>query len=224
MPHTIALIGGTGPEGRGLATRFALAGHRVILGSRDAARGEAAAAELAAALPRGQVEGGDNASAVSEAEVAILVVPYAAHRSTLEELRDALAGKIVVDAVVPMEFDRGPRWVEVEAGSAAEEAVEVLGDSARIVAAFHNLAASELLDPAARIDADVLVVGRDEDAKKTVVALANDIEGVRGVDAGPIRFARHVEGLTILLAGINMWYKTHSAVRIVNLDVTTAPR
>src|ERR1700733_7798988 len=117
MPYTIAMISGTGREGRGLATRFALAGHRVILGSRDAARGEEAGHELAASLGRTNIEGGGNDQAVAEADIAVLVVPYSAHRATLEGLKDALAGKIVVDAVVPMVFDRGPRPVEVPAGS-----------------------------------------------------------------------------------------------------------
>ncbi len=219
MPHTIALIGGTGPEGRGLATRLALAGHRVIIGSRGAARGEAAARALAPAPGRTNLEGGDNERAATEAEIAIVVVPYAAHRATLEGLRDRLAGKIVVDAVVPMVFERGPRPVDVAAGSVAEEAQEILGPGgARVVGAFHNLAAEVLLDPAASVDADVLVTGGDAEAKRTVIALAEQIAGVRGVDAGPLRFSRFVEGITILLAGINGRYHTHSGVRIAGLD------
>ena len=218
MPHTIALIGGTGPEGRGLATRFAIAGHRVILGSRDAARGEEAGRELAVSLGRTNVDGGGNDHATAEADIVILVVPYAAHRATLEGLKDALAGKIVVDAVVPMVFDRGPRPVEVPAGSVAEEAAEILGDIAPVIGAFHNLSAEVLLDPEARVDADVLVTGGDAEAKQTVIALANEIAGARGVDAGPLRFSRFVEGITLLLAGINGRYKTHSGVRIAGLD------
>lgn len=219
MAYTIALIGGTGPEGRGLATRFALAGHRVLIGSRDAARGEAAASALAAALGGVQITGGHNERAAEEAELVIVVVPYAAHRATLTALRDQLAGKIVVDAVVPMIFDRGPRPVAVEAGSAAEEAQALLGPGTRVVGAFHNLAAELLLDPAAAIDADVLVTGGDAEAKRTVIALAEAIPGVRGVDAGPLRFSRFVEGLTILLAGINGRYHAHSGVRIAGLDL-----
>ena len=215
--HTIALIGGTGPEGRGLATRFALAGHRVILGSRDAARGEEAGRELASTLARTNVEGAGNDRAAAEADVVILVVPYAAHRATLEGLREALAGKIVVDAVVPMVFDRGPRPVDVPDGSAAEEAAAILGEGARVVGAFHNLSAEVLLDPTASVDADVLVTGGDAEAKQTVIALANEIAGVRGVDAGPLRFSRFVEGITLLLVGINGRYKTHAGVRIAGL-------
>jgi hypothetical protein len=218
MPHTIALIGGTGPEGRGLATRFALAGHRVILGSRDAARGEEAGRELASLLGRDTVDGGGNDAAAAEAEIVVLVVPYAAHRATLEGLKSTLAGKIVVDAVVPMVFDRGPRPVEVPAGSVAEEAAEILGDTAKVVGAFHNLSAEVLLEPEANVDADVLVTGADAEAKAAVIALANEIAGVRGIDAGSLRFSRFVEGITLLLVGINGRYKTHSGVRIAGID------
>ncbi len=216
MPATIALVGGTGPEGRGLATRFALAGHRVLIGSREAARGVEAAQALATALGR-PVEGADNATAVAEAEIVVIVVPYAAHRATLEGLRDALAGKIVVDAVVPVVFDRGPRPVAVEAGSATEEAAAILPES-RVVGAFHNLPAEVLLDPSQPVDADVLVTGGDAEAKQAVMALAEAIEGVRAVDAGPLRFSRFVEGLTVLLIGINGRYKAHTGVRIAGLD------
>ena len=219
MPHTIALIGGTGPEGRGLATRFTIAGHRVIIGSRDAERAAAAAAEIAATLARTNIEGASNEFAATQADIAVIVVPYAAHRATLEGLRDRLAGKIVVDTVVPMVFDRGPRPVEVPAGSAAEEAAAILdGLDARVVGAFHNLAAEALLDPAMRLDSDVLVTGADTEARQTVMALAEEIAGVRGVDAGPLRFSRFVEGFTILLVGINGRYKTHAGVHIAGID------
>ncbi|MDO9443838.1 MAG: NADPH-dependent F420 reductase [Dehalococcoidia bacterium] len=222
MPHTIALVGGTGPEGRGLATRFALAGHRVAIGSREAARGVDAARELAERLSghgvaAERVTGGDNAQAVADADIVVVVVPYAAHRATLEGLRTALDGRIVVDAVVPVVFDRGPRPVDVPAGSATEEAAEILPAS-RVIGAFHNLAAEVLLDPDASVDADVLVTGGDAEAKQTVMALAGEIAGVTAVDAGPLRFSRFVEGLTILLIGINGRYKAHTGVRIAGLS------
>lgn len=215
--HRIALIGGTGPEGRGLATRFALAGHEVILGSRDAARGAEVAAELAATLGSDRVRGTDNLDAVAQATLVIVVVPYSAHRATLEGLREALAGKIVVDAVVPVVFDRGPRPVEVEAGSATEEAAAILVD-ATVIGAFHNLPAERLLDPDALLDSDVLVTGAASEAKQAVMALAEEIAGCRAVDAGPLRFSRFVEGLTTLIIGINGRYKVHGAVRITGLD------
>jgi len=220
MPHTIALVGGTGPEGRGLATRFALAGHRVVIGSRDAARGEAGAAEVIDGLggrPHGPVSGTDNAAAVAAADLAVIVVPYTAHRATLEGLRDALAGKVVVDAVVPVVFDRGPRPVEVADGSATEEAAAILPAS-RVIGAFHNLSAEVLLDPDAEVGADVLVTGADAEAKRLVMALADGIAGAHGVDAGPLRFSRFVEQITILLIGINGRYKAHTGIRVVGLD------
>jgi len=217
MPHTIALVGGTGPEGRGLATRFALVGHTVVIGSRDAQRGAEVGSALAAELGRENVTGTSNEAAVVDADVVIVVVPYAAHRPTLEGLRDALAGKIVVDAVVPVMFDRGPRPIEVEAGSATEEAAQILPDST-VIGAFHNLPADVLLDPEAVLESDVLVTGANGEAKDTVMALSNEITGCRAVDAGPLRFSRFVEGLTTLIIGINGRYKAHGAVRITGLD------
>ncbi len=215
MIYTIALIGGTGPEGRGLATRFALAGHRVIIGSRQAERGAAAASDVSAAVGR-ELQGTTNEAAVEEAEVVVVTIPFAGHRATLESLRDALRGKVVVDAVVPVRFEGGPVPVEVKAGSATEEAAELLPDS-RVVGAFHNLAADLLLDVETPVDADVLVTGADQEAKRLVCELAEQIAGVRAVDAGPLRFSRFVEGITVLLIGINGRYRTHSGVRIAGL-------
>ncbi|MDA0364740.1 MAG: NADPH-dependent F420 reductase [Chloroflexi bacterium] len=220
MPHTIALIGGTGPEGRGLAIRLALAGHRVIVGSRDAARGASVAAELEQALSgrtHGALSGDANEGAVAAGEIVIVTVPYDGHRATLEALRAALAGKIVIDTAVPMRFERGPHPVDVADGSATEEAAAILTES-RVVGAFHNLSATVLQDPDAPVDADVLVTGGDAEAKQIVIALANEIAGVRGIDAGPLRFSRFVEQITILLIGVNGRYKAHTGVRIVGLD------
>ena len=220
MSRTIALIGGTGPEGRGLAVRFALAGRDVVIGSRDAARGESIAAELREGLEGreglGEIRGAANADAVAEAEIVVVTVPYEGHAATLADLADALAGKIVVDAVVPVRFERGPRPVEVEAGSATEEAAALLPDS-RVIGAFHNLSAEILLDPDRAVHGDVLVTGGDEDAKRTVFGLAEEIEGVRAVDAGPLRYSRFVEGLTILLIGINVRHRAETHVEIFGL-------
>lgn len=219
MSETIAIIGGTGPEGRGLATRLAMAGHAVILGSRDAERGAAIAAELAESLAgriaEGALRGAGNAEACAEATLAIVTVPYSAHAATLESLREQLAGKLVIDAAVPVRFERGPRPVEVEAGSATEEAASLLPDST-VVGAFHNLDAESLLDPDARVDADVLITGGAE-GKARASALAEQIEGVRAVDAGPLRFSRFVEGITILLIGLNGRHKAHTGIRIAGL-------
>ncbi|MQA00280.1 MAG: NADPH-dependent F420 reductase [Dehalococcoidia bacterium] len=218
MSHNIAVVGGTGPEGRGLATRFALAGHTVAIGSRDAARGDQVARELLDGLGgRGQIVGGGNEEVVASANIVVVTVPYDGHRLTLEGLRQRLAGKIVVDAVVPVRFERGPRPVDVEAGSATEEAAAILEESL-VVGAFHNLGAKALLDASSPVDSDVLVTGNDAEAKQVVMALADEIAGVRAVDAGPLRFSRFVEGLTTLLIGINIRHKAHTAVRITGLD------
>ena len=220
MSRTIALIGGTGPEGRGLALRFALAGRDVVIGSRDAARGESIAAELRESLAGrdglGELSGAANADAVAQAEIVVVTVPYEGHAATLSDLAGALAGKIVVDAVVPVRFERGPRPVEVAAGSATEEAAALLPDS-RVSGAFHNLSAEILLDPDEPVHADVLVTGGDEETKRTVCALAEEIEGVRAVDAGPLRYSRFVEGLTILLIGINIRHRARTHVQVSGL-------
>ena len=220
MPHTIAIVGGTGPEGRGLATRFALAGHHVLIGSREAARGAFVAEELRAALAGraslGTIEGAANAGAAAAAELVVVTVPYEGHRATLEALAGALDGKIVVDAVVPVRFERGPRLVEVAEGSATEQAAAVLPGS-RVIGAFHNLSAETLLDPDAPVHADVLVTGGDEKAKRLVCALAEQIPGVRAVDAGPLRYSRFVEGLTVLLIGVNVRYRARTHVRVEGL-------
>ena len=220
MSRTIALIGGTGPEGRGLALRFALAGRDVVIGSRDAARGESIAAELRESLAGrdglGELSGAANADAVAQAEIVVVTVPYEGHAATLGDLAGALSGKIVVDAVVPVRFERGPRPVEVAAGSATEEAAALLPDS-RVSGAFHNLSAEILLDPDEPVHADVLVTGGDEETKRTVCALAEEIEGVRAVDAGPLRYSRFVEGLTILLIGINIRHRARTHVQVSGL-------
>ena len=219
MSETIAIIGGTGPEGRGLATRLVLAGHTVIIGSRDPERGAKIAADLKASLPArdgaGDLRGGGNAEACAEATLAIVTVPYAAHAGTLEALREPLSGKLVIDAVVPVRFERGPRPVDVAAGSATEEAASLLPAST-VVGAFHNLDAETLLDPDASLDADVLITGSAEGKQRTA-ALAEQIAGVRAVDAGPLRYSRFVEGLTILLIGINGRHRAHTGIRIAGL-------
>ena len=220
MSRTIALIGGTGPEGRGLALRFALAGRDVVIGSRNAERGESIAAELRESLAGrdglGTLSGAANADAVAQAEIVVVTVPYEGHAATLSDLAGALAGKLVVDAVVPVRFERGPRPVDVAAGSATEEAAALLPDS-RVTGAFHNLSAEILLDPDEPVHADVLVTGGDEETKRTVCALAEEIEGVRAVDAGPLRYSRFVEGLTILLIGINMRHRARTHVQVSGL-------
>jgi len=215
----LGFLGGTGDQGRGLARRFALAGHPVILGSRSPERAQAAADELRATLPpEADVRGMANDAAAAEAEIAVVAVPYDGHRALLEALRAPLAGKLVVDCVNPLGFDeRGAFALEVEEGSAAEQAAAVLPDS-RVVAAFHHVSAILLLDPQVdTVDTDILVLGDDRPAADTVQALVDDIKGMRGVYAGRLRNARQVEALTANLISINRRYKAHAGLRVTDV-------
>jgi len=213
---TLGVLGGTGPQGRGLARRFAAAGHRVLLGSRDAARARAAAAGLAAdGLP---VEGADNQAAAAGADVVVVAVPYDGHAALLWGLTAALAGKVVVDCVNPLGFDKsGAYALDVPAGSAAEEAAEVLPDS-RVVAAFHHVSAVLLENPqVTSFDLDVLVLGDDRAATDLVQALAGRLPGMRGVYAGRLRNARQVEALTANLISMNRRYSAHAGLRVTDV-------
>ncbi|MCY9784842.1 NADPH-dependent F420 reductase [Nocardiopsis sp. EMB25] len=217
--RTIAVLGGTGDQGRGLARRFALAGHSVLIGSRSAERAATAAAELVAAEKAEiDVQGLSNADAAAAGDIVIVAVPWDGHRELLVSLADALAGKIVVDCVNPLGFDkRGPFALDVAEGSAAQQAAEVLPDS-RVTAAFHHVSAVVLLDPDVdTVDLDVLVLGEDRAATDEVRALAERIPGVRGVFGGRLRNAHQVEALTANLIAVNRRYKTHAGIRITGL-------
>lgn len=210
---TLGILGGTGPQGRGLAVRFAQAGLSVIIGSRDSER----AAGVAASLGHG-IRGGDNVVCATDSDLVIVAVPWDGHADLLASLKDALRGKVVVDCVNPLGFDKqGPYGLAVEPGSACEQAAVLLPDSV-VVGAFHHLSAELLEDPSVTaIDADVLVLGDDRNATDTVQALAECIPGVRGVFAGRLRNAHQVEALTANLIAINRRYKTHSGVRIAGV-------
>ncbi len=209
----VAVLGGTGEQGRGLARRFALAGIRVVLGSRDAARAQAAAD----ALPDG-VSGADNAGAAQAADVVVVAVPWDGHRELLASLADDLRGKVVVDCVNPLGFDKqGAYALAVEEGSAAEQARAVLPDS-RVVAAFHHVSAVLLLDEAVeQVDTDVLVLGDDREATDLVQALASSVPGMRGVYGGRLRNAHQVEALTANLISVNRRYKAHAGLRVTDV-------
>ncbi len=214
----IGFIGGTGPEGKGLAYRFALAGHEVIIGSRTEERGVEAAAEVADRAASATVTGGENAHAASEAEIVVLTVPYAAQADTLPPLREACDGKLVISTAVPMTFEGGkPSMPAVEEGSAAEQAQALL-PGANVVGAFQNLGAAKLWKGDEPLDQDVIVCGDDDAAKQRASALAKDIRGVRAVDGGPLYSAKFVEGITVMLVGINKRYKTLAGVRIAGLE------
>ena len=214
----LAILGGTGPEGKGLALRLAMAGETPIIGSRDAARGAATAEELAQSAPGLVIKGTDNAGAVAAADVVFLAFPYEGQRPVLEDLGAALKGKIVVSVIAPMKFERGKgaSAVEVEAGSAAQEAQDMLPDS-QVVAAFQNASAEELLDPSVTMEGDVIVCSDHPDAKKLVMGLADKINDLRGVDGGSLANAKYVEQLTPLLVNINRIYKIHAGIKIVGV-------
>lgn len=209
----VAVLGGTGEQGRGLAGRFALAGLQVVLGSRDAARAEAATA----GMPAG-VRGCANADAAAAGDVVVIAVPYEGHRELLAGLTTQLAGKVVVDCVNPLGFDKqGAYPLEVEEGSAAQQAQQVLPGS-RVVAAFHHVSAVLLLDAGIdRVDTDVLVLGDDREATDLVQSLAARIPGMRGVYAGRLRNARQVEALTANLVSVNRRYKAHAGLRVTDV-------
>jgi 8-hydroxy-5-deazaflavin:NADPH oxidoreductase len=213
---TIGLLGGTGPQGRGLALRLALAGHRVLLGSRDPGRAVGIVAELLGDRELA-VEGVGNADAAAGADVVFLVFPFAGQAAVLPELADAIGDKVVVDVINPLGWDeRGPYLLEVPEGSAAEQAAALL-PRARVVAAFHHAAPRLLADPEREVETDVLVVSDDPEAKGLVLELADQVPGCRGIDAGPLRLARHLEGFTAVIVGINRRHRIHAGLRISRL-------
>jgi NADPH-dependent F420 reductase len=215
----LAFLGGTGDQGRGLARRYALAGHPVILGSRARERAESAAAELLTTLSGGaDVRGGTNAEAAAAADVVVAAVPYEGHAALLADLAGQLAGKIVIDCVNPLGFDaRGAFALEVPEGSAAEQAAALLPDS-RVVAAFHHVSAVLLLDPSVdTVDTDVLVLGDDREATDLVQGLVDEVKGMRGIYAGRLRNAGQVEALTANLISVNRRYKAHAGLRVTDV-------
>lgn len=214
----LAFVGGTGPEGLGLAMRFAKAGHDVAVGSRSHERGEEGAAKVREAVPAGKVTGGENAEVVGGADVVFLTFPYSGQQATLAALGSALDGKIVCDVVAPLEFQQGIGAValNVSGSSAAQEAAAQL-PGARVVSAFQNMSAEKLVELDHPLDCDVLVCGRDAEAKGVVIELANQINGVRAVDAGGLSQSRYVEMLTSLLINLNRKYKTQTSIRIVGI-------
>lgn len=214
---TVGVLGGTGPQGRGLARRWAAAGITVVLGSRDAGRA-AEAAEKLVSETGGAVTGATNSDAAAGADLVLVAVPWDGHGQLLSSLADELAGKIVIDCVNPLGFDKqGPYALAVEEGSAAQQAAALLPDST-VVAAFHNVSAVVLEDPeVTSVDTDVLVLGEDREACDTVIELANAIPGVRGLFGGRLRNAHQVEAFTANLIAINRRYQAHAGLRITDV-------
>jgi len=215
----IGILGGTGPQGRGLARRFAATGHDVLIGSRTAERGQLMAAEDAQADDTSRITGGSNFDVAAAAELVIVAVPYAGHAGLLSALATELVGKIVVDCVNPLGFDHhGPFPLRVAAGSAAEQAQQLLPDST-VIAAFHHVSAVLLDDPTVDHFADdVLVLGEDREAVAIVCELAAAIPGARGIYAGRLRNAGQVEAFTANLIAINRRYKTHAGLAITGVS------
>ncbi|MGW7817978.1 NADPH-dependent F420 reductase [Streptomyces puniciscabiei] len=211
--YVVGVLGGTGPQGKGLAYRLARSGQKVIIGSRSAERAQAAAEELGHG-----VEGADNAEAARRSDIVIVAVPWDGHGDTLKALRDELAGKLVVDCVNPLGFDKkGAYALRPEEGSAAEQAAALLPDS-RVAAAFHHLSAVLLQDPGIeQIDTDVMVLGEERADVEIVQALAGRIPGMRGVFAGRLRNAHQVESLVANLISVNRRYKAHAGLRVTDV-------
>ncbi len=216
--YTISIIGGTGKEGKGLAYRWLLAGHRVIIGSRKFEKAQKAVNELLDFMGErtDRLVGMENREAVEAGDIAVVSVPYAAHRPTLEDLQDALQGKIVIDVVVPIVPPKVTKVQMPPAGSAAQEAQEILGDGCQVVDAFQNISHERLLGKG-DTDCDVLVCGKGKAAREVVLGLVADT-GLKGWDAGPIENAVVVEGLTSILIGLNIQHKVHaSGIRITGI-------
>ena len=202
---TIAVLGGTGHEGAGLAARWAKAGLPVVIGSRDAARAAEAAAAMAARTG-GMVTGNDNASATAAGDNVVLAVPYAGQQALAKDVQAHLNGKILIDVTVPLVPPKVARVQLPEGGSAVEALQKMLGENVRVVAAFQNVSAHQLADLDAEVNCDVLVTGDDVDARETVVQLARAI-GVTALHAGPLANSAAAEALTSVLISINKRYK-----------------
>ncbi|MBI4639006.1 MAG: NADPH-dependent F420 reductase [Candidatus Rokubacteria bacterium] len=213
---TIAILGGTGKEGAGLAARWALAGHSIIIGSRDPERARAKAAELRERTRRITVIGHSNPEAAQLGSVIVLALPAEGLGATLPPVREVCRGKVVVSTVVSLTFG-GPRlFTPPAAGSSAEEAQALLPE-ARVVAAFHHIAAHELAETEQAIECDLLLCGGDAEAKTTVTELAASM-GLRAIDVGPLSNAGPLEGITAILATINRRYKlTNSGIKITGV-------
>lgn len=214
---TVAVLGGTGPQGRGLARRFAAGGMSVVLGSRTPEKGAATGDRLRMDTG-GRITGSDNLTAASQADIVVVAVPWDGHAELLRSLATELRGKVVVDCVNPLGFDKqGPYALPVAEGSAAQQAQEILPESV-VIGAFHHLSAALLEDPeVTSLDTDVLVLGDDREAVDIGIALAAVLPGVRGIFGGRLRNAHQVEAMTANLIAINKRYKAHAGLRITDV-------
>ena len=217
---TIAILGGTGKEGKGLAVRWAHAGYPIIIGSRDAERAQIAATELNAQLGTGaNVRGLHNTEAAQTCDIAVLSVPYEAHQSTLDSIKTEVQGKILIDVTAPLNPENKRKVRKIAGGSASEEAQLFLGENVKVVSAFQNVSYTHLADLNAALHCDVLVCGNDKEAKRAVITLAK-AAGMHAFDAGPIENSVVAEGLTAVLININIQFKIKNA----GIEVTSVPR
>jgi NADPH-dependent F420 reductase len=227
VQQIVAVIGGTGAEGGGLALRFAHAGLKVLIGSRSLDKAQETARAIAAKVSAGEVSGCTNAEAASHATIVVVTVPLAAQAETLKSIRNhLLPSSIVVDATVPLEVAIGgrvSRTLTLWDGSAAQQAARVLGRGIPVVATFHALSADALANLNQAVDCDALMCGDHAEAKATVAELAESIPGVRAVDAGPLENARFLENTAALLIALNLRYKVkHSGIKITGLPAAIA--
>jgi hypothetical protein len=224
MSRRIGIIGGTGPEGSGLAARWAAAGEHIVIGSRDASRAEQTAKLLRARLSSSAgIDSAENASAVEQCEIVVLTVPFSGHAALLKQLKPHWKpGQILIDTTVPLAAAVGgapSRMLSVWQGSAAQQTRELVPSSVAVAAAFHNLSA-ELLSKEGPVDCDILVCSDDEEAKRVASELAAKIPGARALNGGKLENARIVESITALLIGLNVRYKVHTAgIRFTGLPL-----
>lgn len=216
-PPALSFIGGTGPEGSGLALRFAQAGHPVVIGSRSLERASSTAAEINQRLGVDIARPFDNRGAALASDLVFLAIPYPAQRETLQGLADAIGTRVVVSVVVPIVFQDGrPTALTVSAGSAAQEAQQLL-PQARVAAAFHHLGAKHLVDLDHPLEGDILVCGDDSEAKDLTMSLVSELKDLRAVDAGGLEYARYPESFTAQLLSLNRRYRIQSGLKIVGL-------
>ena len=218
----IAVLGGTGKEGMGLALRWARAGHHIVIGSRSMERALQTAMQINDRIGHDRAGGADNPAAAQTGDIVVLTVPFAAQLATLREVRTALAGKILIDVTVPLIPPQVGRVQLPDGGSAVLAAQKMLGEGVRVVSAFQNVSAELLSDPGQAIDCDVLVCGDDREARAQVIALAHEA-GMRAFHAGPLANSVVAEALTSVLITINRQYKiTHSGIAITGLPTDTS--
>lgn len=214
----LSILGGTGPEGRGIAMRLAMAGHAVCIGSRDEAKALDIAIDLSNSIGV-HIIGLDNANAAKEGEVIFVTVPYDAQCAVLQSVEEDLAGKIIVNVVAPMKFTKeaGAAAIDVEIGSAAQESQSLCSDS-YVVSALQNVSAENLEDPDKILDEDVIVCSDHKDSKEIVMDLIRNIDTLRPIDGGALSNSKYVEQLTPLLVNINRIYKMHSGIKITGIE------